>query len=278
MIPFRILTAGIAIGLPVPADWRSIQSLPLLIFVGVTGVGKSTTLEHVMRSIASSLLPDRRLLTDDLIIAEMQQIDHEQTGAPLGPVKDRKLRFEYTRRYRELYPGGMAQALSQLLIQPTELPNILIFDGLRGDNEVRCAAELLPQARFVMLDAPDVVRVQRLLGRSDAFDQIAVSASTSNQALTSFASLGVAEASDLFTVREEQILLNLVRSGTVSSDDLRAKLQIVVEERRNYDPLSTRLALLARASERSLIIDTTEHDAKQVSELVVQQVQQWWRL
>lgn len=275
MIPFRLLTPGIAIGSPAAAAWQSIRALPLLIFVGVTGVGKSTTLEHVMKAVASSLLPDRRLLTDDLIIAEMQQLDHQQTGAPLGPVKDRKLRFEYTRRYRELYPGGMAQALSQLLIDRRELSNLLIFDGLRGDNEVRAAAELLPRARFVMLDAPDVVRVQRLLGRADAFDQIAAGASQSTQSLANFAALGVAEAGDLFTVREEHLLLSLARSGAVSAEDLRAKLQIVVEERRNYDPLTTRVALHHCAGERSLVIDTTQHNAKQVSKLVVQQVQQW---
>ena len=88
--------------------------------------------------------------------------------------------------------------------------------------------------------------------------------------------LGVAEASDLFTVREEHLLLSLARSGAVSAEDLRAKLQIVVEERRNYDPLTTRVALLHCAGARSLVIDTTQHHAKQVSKLVVQQAQQWW--
>lgn len=275
MIPFRTLTEGVAIGAPAPQNWRVIQEFPLLVFVGVTGVGKSTTLEAVMSNVTATLLPDRRPLTDDLIIAEMQMLDHKERGAPLGPVKDRKLRFEYTRRYRELNPGGMAHALTQLLIDPADVQNLLIFDGLRGDNEVRYAAEALPNARFVMLDAPDVVRVQRLLGRADSFDQINTGAVRHEQSLDNFAAIGVEEASDIFTVREEQSLLNLARTAQVTIDDLRAKLQIVVEERRNYDPIATRLALLAAAGQRALVIDTTQNDAKAVAAIVSRQLQDW---
>lgn len=275
MTPFRILTSGVAIGTPIPTGWQSIKDRPLLVFVGVTGVGKSTTLEFVMKQVAATLLPDRRPLTDDLIIAEMQRLDHEETGAPLGPVKDRKLRFEYTRRYRQLNPGGMAHALTQLLIDPNVLQGLLIFDGLRGDNEVRDAAEALPNAHFVMLDAPDAVRVQRLLGRSDAFDQISTSSSVKDPSLENFAALGIAEASELFTEHEEQALFNLARTGAVTVDDLRAKLQIVVEERRNYDPLATRLALAASAGKRALVIDTVQHHARPVAKKVVQQLKDW---
>ena len=49
----------------------------------------------------------------------------------------------------------------------------------------------------------------------------------------------------------------------------------MVEERRNYDPFATRLALLSHAGDRALVIDTTQQDAKQVAQSVVQQVQQW---
>jgi hypothetical protein len=268
MLPFQHLTPLFAIGEPIPAGWQSIQTLPLLVFVGVTGVGKSTTLERLMEKLPSTLLPDRRELTDQLIIHSMQMMDHQQSGAALGAVKDRKLRFEYTRRYRELYPGGMAHAVSQLLIDTANIQGLLIFDGLRGDNEITHAAQILPQAHFVMLDAPDAVRVQRLLGRASSFDQINVQPGTGESEVSTFASLGVADAGSLFTPQEEQALLQFVRSGQVTADDLRAKLQIVIEERRNYDPVATRTAMQSAAPERSLIIDTTQHDPKQVAALI----------
>ena len=47
-----------------------------------------------------------------------------------------------------------------------------IFDGLRGADEVAFALKALPLARFAVLNAPDVVRVERLLQRQDAFDQV----------------------------------------------------------------------------------------------------------
>ena len=42
-------------------------------------------------------LPDRRALTDRIIIPEMQ----EAAGEPVEPVSDRARRFAYTRDYRD---------------------------------------------------------------------------------------------------------------------------------------------------------------------------------
>ncbi len=60
----------------------------------------------------------------------------------------------------------------QLSIVNKERAPLLIFDGLRGKNEVTHAVELLPQARFLFLHAPDEVRVNRLLSRGDVFDRV----------------------------------------------------------------------------------------------------------
>jgi hypothetical protein len=269
---FRPLSAQLGYGQSAPPGWRAIAEVRLLILVGVTGVGKSTTLERVMAAQPCTLLPDRRLLTDDLIIAEMQARDPAQINA--GPVKDRKLRFEYTRRYRQLYPGGMAHALAQLWLAPEQgrafEATLYIFDGLRGDNEVAYAAGHLPLACFAMLDAPDAVRLRRLLGRGDAFDQIALTPAAQNGPLTTFADLGIQETGGLFNAVEEAALLGLVRSGAVSADDLRAKLQIVIEERRNYDPAATRQALIDHAGSRALIIDTTQHPPRAVAQQILE--------
>ena len=82
----------------------------LLILVGLTGTGKTTTVNALHdQGGRFQLLPNRRELTDQLIIAHVQQ----QDGEALVPVTDRAQRFAYTRRYREMHPGGMAYALGQ---------------------------------------------------------------------------------------------------------------------------------------------------------------------
>jgi hypothetical protein len=250
------------------------QNRPLLILVGVTGVGKSTTLDYLQQSaLGFSLLPDRRALTDRLIIGYLQTVD----GVPVQPVKDRRERFAYTRRYHQLFPGGMSHALSQLVVDTAVHPHWLCFDGLRGEGEVAHAARVLPQARFVVLDAPDLLRVQRLLGRSDRFDQI-----SSNDTMTTaatrqntLAAVGVAEGDALFSAAEIATLLQSaappIGTGTIAVDELRAKLQIVVEERRNYDPQAATAYLTAHAPDRTLLIDTTWVTA----EVAAQQVVDW---
>lgn len=269
-LPFTELAPGVAVGTPAPEPWRPLAEVPLLIIVGVTGVGKSTTLQNLAkRGFTYTLLPNRRVLTDQLIISYMQA----QAGQPVQPVTDRKLRFDYTRRYREQFSGGMSQALTQLWLDPQALGPNLIFDGLRGADEVGHAVQALPSARFIVLNAPDVVRVQRLLGRNDAFDQIAGSAAAAQSTLTSFADLGLPEASALFNRAEEQRLLALVQPGEITAEDLRAKLQIVVEERRNYDPAAAITVLQSQAPDRTLVINTTQNSPSEVVTQIINFVQ-----
>ncbi len=271
-LTFNELIPGLAVGEPVPRGWQALGNQPLIILVGVTGVGKSTTLEQLAKAwLIYTLLPDRRELTDWLIIAQMQML----AGEPLAPVTDRKARFDYTRRYRQRYPGGMSHALSQLWVNPTQLAGQLLFDGLRGAEEVGHALKLLPQARFVVLDAPDVVRVQRLLGRNDAFDRVTaatgVSTGVSAHNAATFVSLGLPEAAQFFSPADEETLLRLVTQQVVTANDLRTKLQIVLEERRNYDPAGAIDLLQSQAANRTLVVDTVKHHPQGVA----QQIASW---
>lgn len=256
MSPFEEIVPGIGYGDGTPPDWQGLAECPLVILVGVTGVGKSTTIEAMGETLDFTLLPNRRALTDHLIIASMQMAD----GEPVTPIVDRRKRFAYTRRYRAENAGGMAHALTGLSVDIDEHGGLLVFDGLRGVNEVSFAAEALPYAIFVLLEAPDVVRVERLLGRNDAFDRIDGADRTANaDRAISFAELGLPEAGDLFDQAEEARLLALIGSAETSADDLIAKLRIVLEERRNYDPAATREALIDLAPTRTLAIDTTRN-------------------
>ena len=70
-----------------------------------------------------------------------------------------------TARYRESHPGGMAHALSRLRIDPPPSAGHLIFDGLRGVDEILWAIAHFPRSRFLGLRAPEAMRLLRLLGR-----------------------------------------------------------------------------------------------------------------
>lgn len=267
------LGQGIGLGQPVPAGWQQMDQVPLVIVVGVTGVGKSTTLAGLEAAKLSYVsLPNRRELTDRLLIPAMQVA----AGVPVEPVTDRATRFAYTRRYREQHPGGMSHALAQLWVEPLPAGRFWLFDGLRGVDEVSHAAELLPQANFIVLHAPDGIRVQRLLGRADSFDQVAVAApALGQQALTDLTELGIRDEQGIFTPAEAEQLLRLVQTGEVSAADLRAKIEIVLTERQNYDPYAASAWLTQHAAERSFVVDTTQHWPAQVVDLIKAQLRDW---
>lgn len=251
---FTYLQPDVGYGAPPSPAWQPIAARPLLVLVGVTGVGKSTTLEALHHAgLACHPLPDRRTLTDALIIPTMLAAQ----GEPRAAVTERTQRFALTRAYRAHHPGGMGEALAALWVDIDMTPGLLLFDGLRGANEVTHALQMLPLARFVMLDAPDVVRVIRLMDRHDPFDAIAArTAGQPEHDLAQFAALGVTEAEAMFTIDEQQVLVSLVVTGEVTVDELRKALTIVVEERRNYDPAATRAALQSHAPARTLVVDT----------------------
>lgn len=257
--PARSLRSSVQQALPVATQ-------PLLVLVGVTGTGKSTTLDALTESdLNFKLLSDRRTLTDQFIIPTVAQWD----GTPEQTVC-RIERLKCTRRYRERFPGGMAHVLTQLQVVPPPNNTLLLFDGLRGENEVRYAAKALPQAKFVILEASDRDRLLRLLQRNDTFDRTASATTESrNDTLTHFAALGLPEASHLFSAAEEREILALAQQGRFSASELRDKLKIVIAERRNYDPDATRQALLAIAPERTLAIDTTRHSPRDIARKIV---------
>jgi hypothetical protein len=253
---FSEISPGVGVGGPLPDGWVPVTDCECLVLVGLTGVGKSTVLSRLSDGPMDLLmLPDRRALTDLLMIPYVQRMD----GLPVEPVRDRTTRFDLTRRYRQRFAGGMAHAMSGLSLSRRAAARAAVFDGLRGANEVSHAAELMPQARFLMLDAPDWVRIQRLVSRRDGFDSVASSASSagSGTVMDSLAALGVSELLDIVDDTEASKLMDMVRDGTVSVDELAATARIVAAERRNYDPTATQEALVSAAPERTLVVDTS---------------------
>ena len=242
-------------GAPPAASERSLAELPLTVLVGVTGVGKSTALAALTGSDAGMrVLPDRREVTDAVMILPA-------TGGV--PVRDSEARFRLTAAYRQSHPGGMAQALGSLLADVSHWGEAPVFDGLRGLEEVQYAAATFPAWRFVALGAPDAVRVRRLLGRADAFDQVGTGGGGALR--EDLAGLTGVEA--VFTPAELDDLAALPQAGFAPADVL-AKVKIVVSERRNYDPAAAEAFLRTLQPARALVLDTVTLDPAGVAAAV----------
>ncbi len=224
----------------------------IIFIVGLTGVGKSTTLEALKGSdVTFTLLPNRRKLTDEIIIPAMQQ----KQGLPIEPIKDRVKRFEFTRSYRKSYPSGMVQVLKTYL-ENREIPEgLLVFDSLRGVNEVKAGVEYFPNSRFVMLDASEEVRLQRLVGREDVFDQV---------------------GSNLL-LENTQGLANI---ESVTDAKVARAIKIIQREKEDYDAQATAAYLKGKLSDvRLLYLDTSEMTIMEVRESITnwfsQSLQDW---
>lgn len=226
-----------------PPTAKPLLELPVLILVGLTGVGKSSLLS----TLDYPTLSDRREVVDRYVLPLF--------GHKPGDTLDRAERFALTRRFREEHPGGVAEALEGSKTEPI-WP--LVFDGLRGADEVRYALEHLPETYFVVLEASDLTRLGRLLNRADRFDRVHLEA-TDERALRTL-------AEDVLNESELEEAL----SWGVPAKELSAKLKIVAEERKNYDPAGARRVLTG--SPRALFLDTEalslEAEAAQVRAFV----------
>lgn len=213
-----------------------VWEVPLLVLVGLTGVGKSTLAE----ALGLPRLPDRRELVDRYVLPRY--------GAT--PPIPREERFRLTRRFREECPGGVAEVLTRGYAPPKPL---LLFDGLRGEAEVAYALAHLPKALFVVLHAREITRLRRLLARKDAFDRARVG--PEEEARLKALAQGV--------LTEEELLEAL---SLAPLEEVLAKLKIVAEEKRNYDPEGPLRLLWGHP--RALVLDaetlTPEAEARAV--------------
>jgi len=268
---FQQLQPGIAIGIPSEKDWVSIKNERLIIIVGLTGVGKTTMINTLTKSrLNFTLLPNRRTLTTELIIPYIAALNGKNTQKIC-----RLERFKYTRQYQKQFPGGMSHILTKLQVNISQIHCPLIFDGLRGQNEVTYAANTLKKAKFVILDAPLLVRLKRLLNRNDAFDKITKPVEDGivmRQKNLSFSALGIPEASSLFTLTEAQEIFTGIKTGMYQHTEVSQKLKILVEESINYDSEATKIALQAIAPQRTLVLDTTKFTPQQIAQKVIKYI------
>ena len=251
-----------------PTALQPLTRLPVVVMVGLTGVGKTTTLELLaQQGVSFTLLPNRRTITDQLIIATLQR----EAGQQPHPVTNRIARFDYTARYRARFPGGMAYAVSRLALDPTGLAIPLIFDGLRGLDEVQQATVYFPEVRFILLDAPDIVRLRRLLNRADLFDS-ASSHSQIDPADLGSRLVAIPHIEIVFNPDELNQIARLAQTDQALEEEIIQKSSIIVAERLNYDSQAAGSFLSdTLPPERLMMIDT----AAQPAQAVVERIAGW---
>ena len=260
MSHFRRLTETLGAGAP-PPGWAPLSDRPLVVIVGLTGVGKTTTLDSLDTAVPYRLLPNRRWLTDAIMIPEAAEAE----GLTL-PVTDRAQRFRMTARYRERHPGGMAELLAGLAV-PARDSAAYLFDGIRGANEAEYAAAHLPRARFLALVAPDDVRLRRLLTRNDPFDGERTAGRFDRDGAAA-----LLDEHDVIPAAARPALLDWLAANHVSLADVADRLKTVAEERRNYDPDATVAALRAGAPDRLILVDTTIADPSEAAAALAQAI------
>jgi guanylate kinase len=246
------------------------MSQSILFVSGLTGVGKSTTLK-ALQSSEFELLPNRRELANTVIIPKVQKAE----GKELKTEKDRLERFRLTAKYREMCPAGMVHALQIYLenhhkdsMKSSEATKTqsLIFDNIRGLDECKAAVELFEGSRFIFLDAPAIVRLKRLIGRSDSFDQVAATRLENDSFIEKL--LTLRGAKKLFDVYE---IARLDTSGIDESKILDA-VQIILTEHENYNSEDAATYLKNKLnSERLLYLDTSQISIDEVT----RKIQEW---
>lgn len=241
-----------------------LRDRPTIVLVGLTGAGKTTTVGRLQALLPlAAVLPDRRALTDRLILPMM-------TGAT-EPVVDRVERFRLTAAFKARYPGGMGDVLGWLVLPPGLPPGPVLFDGLRGEAEVTAAAAL-ENARFLVLDCSPQGRLRRLCGRDDPFDLTTAGAAapaTSDAIADLRGALIGAEFDTLVPAAVAEVLAVDLAASRVNPAAVARMAAIIVEESRHYDPAAARSALQRLAPGRTLVIDTDRLASDQVAETAV---------
>jgi hypothetical protein len=251
-----------------PPGWQPISSLRLIIIVGVTGTGKTTATENLAeQGLNFELLPDRRFLTDKLIIAPLQREDGQEVKT-----LPRIQRVPYIRRYKQRHPAGLAYAISKLFVDPRTCDDFWVFNGLRGQEEVRYAIEAIPKAEFIVLDADDIVRAERLIKRKDPYDRMIKRKKEHNpviEKIDSFEAIGIPEAAEMFSPEEERQLLEIAENKSTSFVEIANILKLLWIERSLYDKDATIATLRSLAPQRTCVIDTTDLHPNEVTHEII---------
>ncbi len=231
-------------------EFYPLSQIPLLVLVGLTGSGKTTVSNLLAQRDTFMCLSDRRSLTDSIIIPYMQKDEGQ-----LSPVDDRLERFKLTSRFREQFPGGIAYILGNSSIESYHKGTILLFDGMRGLDEIRYAVKNLPQALFLVLLASDKIRLLRLVSRRDPFDKVETDINKEN----------LNPLKKIFNPQDFDYFVEEVKKGNLSQSELLQKAEIILTEQNLYQQDPVVHYLKENAVGRTLIFDTEIKSANEIA-------------
>lgn len=249
VMKFFNLSDTIGAGTTDNKQYRMLTAFSTCILVGLTGAGKTTLKKKLLETYPFYLLPGRRTLTDRITLPLMQQNDGTD-----GPVHDRVQRFAYTKAFRDIHPGGMGYVLSQIRIKALSRSTPLLFDGLRGLDEVRYAARAIPSAFFIVLVAPDHLRIKRLLSRQDPFD----CTQSGIKALTPQA------VNNILSPEQAEELFAYVHRHEIPESLLNEKISIVAKEKENYFQEATVRFLMETVPDRTVSMDSSQNSPDEI--------------
>lgn len=156
--------------------FKNKKSQPLLtdqniVFIsGFTGSGKSTLLKKLAKNLHGfAEIPERRYITLKCIIepyANYFNLKHS--------FNKREDRIAIVKSYKKNIPEGIVFALKHIEITQ-DLPKGFIFDGIRGEEELKKVLETFKKAKVIVLKASKEIRLNRILERNDPYDQISSS-------------------------------------------------------------------------------------------------------
>lgn len=251
-----------------PVDHVPLRDRDLLILVGFTGAGKSTTLTALEgRRVLSGILPDRRELTDKVILPAM-------TGDPTRKVTDRLERFALTAAFRDRHPGGMGEVLEHVGVPRTIPDGLIVFDGLRGRAEITAGCRM-PKAKFLYLETSPDIRLTRLCLRDDPFDRASVEDgphpsrpdhSERDRILDILDQFGIPQMIDAAT--RQSLTTRLVESG-VGPEMVAQAAAILSDEATHYSASETLDALDRLAPGRTVILDSGLLSPEDVADRVI---------
>lgn len=230
-------------------QYRPLDQFFSCILVGVTGAGKTTLETRLLKKYLFYPLPGRRTLTNRIILPLMQQNDNTH-----GPVNDRNQRFAYTKGFRDIHPGGMGYVLSQIKIKDVNHSTPILFDGLRGIDEIRYAVKAIVSAFFIVLTAPDHIRIKRLLSRQDPFDKIKGRITASD----------VVQFKKICSSSQQEALFEYAKKIGVSEAAVYEKAKIMIKERENYDHEAASGFLTGTVPDRTIVIDSSKLSPQQI--------------
>ena len=146
------------------SDFQIISS-NIVFIAGFSGTGKSTLVDGLNMHLDSKIIPNRREITTKCIINPSIE------NFSIAPEVNRRTeRLNFVKKFKINNPEGVLYFFKKMYSKINF--NSFVFDGIRGEEEIRSAINCFSNSRIIHLTASSSVRKQRLLKRADNFDII----------------------------------------------------------------------------------------------------------